>query len=411
MARDQRLTEKEIEHTLKPRTARYAVSDERGLSIEVFPTGGKLWHVRYRLKGKAERVTLGRWPDLSLKLARQKRDEALTLVALGQSPAAEKRKARLGTERSTTVEAFAKRYLTEVVAKDRKSDAMPRRYLDRDILPALRSKLICEVTTEEVRGVIWRKKEEGFDAAAGQIRGVLSRMFDFAMAQGLTDSNPVLTLPMRHVHKPRSRDRALSPDEIGTFLNAVFRSNMRTQFRVSLHLILLTMVRKSELLLAERRHVDLDAREWLIPAEHSKTGKPHVVYLSNQAITCFHQLFALAGPSHLVLPGRSSGKQPFAHNAINNALKVSLKGEQIAAFTIHDLRRTASTLLHEQGFVSDVVEKALNHTIGGVRGVYNRAEYGAQRREMLQFWANYIDGLIKTDPLAAARMPQLQSQE
>ena len=105
------------------------------------------------------------------------------------------------------------------------------------------------------------------------------------------------------------------------------------------------------------------------------------------------ELKPLASSSAWVLPGRGTLAKPFASNALNQALKVSLQGQEIPAFTIHDLRRTASTLLHEQGWVSDVVEKALNHTIGGVRGVYNRAEYAEQRRKMLQAWADYIDGL------------------
>jgi integrase len=103
------------------------------------------------------------------------------------------------------------------------------------------------------------------------------------------------------------------------------------------------------------------------------------------------------------LPGRSSLTKPFAHNAINSALKVALAGQPIPAFTIHDLRRTASTLLHEQGWSSDVVEKALNHTIGGVRGVYNRAEYAVQRREMLQFWADYVEELMSTGKVILGR--------
>lgn len=129
------------------------------------------------------------------------------------------------------------------------------------------------------------------------------------------------------------------------------------------------------------------------PGRDSKTGKPHIVYLSTQAKTLFKELKPLASSSIWVLPGRGSLTKPFASNALNQALKVSLQGQEIPAFTIHDLRRTASTLLHEQGWPSDVVEKALNHIIGGVRGVYNRAEYAEQRREMLQAWSDYIDGL------------------
>jgi integrase len=227
------------------------------------------------------------------------------------------------------------------------------------------------------------------------IRGLLKRLFDYAMTAGLTATNPVMALPMRHVHRARSRDRALAPQEIGVFLKAVMTSNVRRQFKVALRLILLTLVRKSELMLARWEHVDVEKAEWHIPAENSKTGKPHIVYLSPQALALFAELRSLAGGSELVLPGRGSLNKPFAHNAMNNALKVALRGQDIPAFTIHDLRRTASTLLHEHGWPADVVEKALNHTIGGVRGVYNRAEYAGQRREMLGFWGEYVEGLGK----------------
>ncbi len=212
---------------------------------------------------------------------------------------------------------------------------------------------------------------------------------------------------MRHVHKAKARERALSADEIKVFLTAAFESNIRRQFKIGLQLILLTMVRKSELLLARWSHVDFEAAEWHIPAEHSKTGKRHIVFLSRQAVALFKELQALAGGSELVMPGRGSLTKPFAHNAINNALKVALKGEAIPAFTVHDLRRTASTLLHENGWPSDVVEKALNHTIGGIRGVYNRAEYETQRREMLQFWADYIEQLMTTSKVILGRFRQV----
>jgi integrase len=243
----------------------------------------------------------------------------------------------------------------------------------------------------------------GFDAAAGALRGVLKRLFDFAVTLGLIQANPVLALPMRHGHKSRSRERALSEAGISAFLEAALESNIRRQFKVALQLILLTLVRKSELLLARWEHVDFYNAEWHILAEHSKTGKPHVVYLSQQAITHFKTLHLLACGSALVLPGRSSMTRPFAHNAINSALKVALRGQDTPAFTIHDLRRTASTVLHEKGWPADVVEKALNHTIGGIRGVYNRAEYEPQRREMVQFWADFIDRLAKPATALPAR--------
>jgi integrase len=328
-------------------------------------------------------------------------------VALGQSPAEQKRLAKIGGAATTTVADFGERFFREILAKDRKDTTIPRRYLDKQIVPAIGSKLVRDVTTEDVRSIIWKKKDEGFDAAAGQIRGLLKRLFDFALTCGLVPSNPVLALPMRHVHKAKARDRALSPGEIRAFLKAAFESNIRRQFKIALHLVLLTLVRKSELLLAKKSDVDLEAAEWHIPAEHSKTGKPHIVYLSRQSVGLFQELFALAGDSELVLPGRGSQSKPFAHNSINTALKTALQGQPIPAFTVHDLRRTASTLLHENGWPSDVVEKALNHVIGGVRGVYNRAEYAPQRREMLQFWADYVDGLVTSNQVVLARFRQV----
>ena len=134
---------------------------------------------------------------------------------------------------------------------------------------------------------------------------------------------------------------------------------------MALRLILPTLLRKSELMLARWEHVDVDKAEWHIPAENSKTGKPRIVYLSPQALALFAELRSLAGGSELVLPGRVSLNKPFAHNAMNNALKVALRGQDIPAFTLHDLRRTASTLLHEHGWPADVVEKAPNRTKPG----------------------------------------------
>lgn len=386
---------------LKPKERPYTVADERGLYVEVFPTGGVVWRYRYRLNAKQEKLTLGKYPALTLKNARLKRDEAAQSAAMGKSPAKQKQLAKVAAAGASTVAEFGEQFFRDVVAKDRRDATQPRRYFDKSVVPAIGNKSLSEVTTDDVRSIIWKKKEEGFDAAAGEVRGLLKRLFDYAITKGLVTANPVLALPMRHVHKAKSRDRALSPAEIRVFLKAAFESNIRRQFKIALHLILLTLVRKSELLLARWEHVNFEECEWQIPAENSKTGKPHIVFLSTQAIALFRGLQSLAGGSSLVLPGRGSLTKTFAANSINEALKVALQGQAIPAFTVHDLRRTASTLLHEKGWSSDVVEKALNHTIGGVRGVYNRAEYSKQRREMLQFWADFVEELLTSRPRTA----------
>ncbi|MFK1551924.1 tyrosine-type recombinase/integrase [Pseudomonas aeruginosa] len=388
---------------LKPRDKTYTVSDDRGLYLEVFPTGGMVWRYRYRLNGKYEKLTLGKYPALTLKNARLMRDGASQMAAVGESPAQKKQRAKVAGPEDTTLKQFAERFFKEIQQRDRKDTTMPRRYLEKDILPHIGMKPVCELTTEDVRAVIWRKKEQGFDAAAGQVRGLLKRILDYAVTCGLISANPVMALPMRHVYKAVSRERALSTEEIKKFLKAAHLSNIRRQFKISLQLILLTLVRKSELLLAKRKDLHLEEAEWHIPEENSKTGKPHIVYLSKQAVMLFEELLVLAGNSEWVLPGRGSLTKPFAHNALNKALKVALQGQDIPAFTIHDLRRTASTLLHEKGWASDVVEKALNHTLGGVRGVYNRAEYSEQRKAMLQAWADVIDALVPASSLVILR--------
>jgi integrase len=314
-----------------------------------------------------------------------------TMAAHGQSPAREKQLAKTAQASNSTVREFAERYFKEVVVRDRKDPRNMRRYLDNEILPALGTKTLREVTATDVQALVFRKRDNGQETAAAEMRNLIKRIFDYAIVCGSAHANPALALPVRFITKARARTRTLSPDEIRLYLQTLYQANIRRQFKLALHLILLTLVRKSEMLLAQWKDVNLDAGEWQVPTENSKTGQPHIVYLSKQAADLFGELKSLAGDSVLVMPGRGSLAKPFAHNAMNQAMgSISFN---IAPFTIHDLRRTGSTLLHEKGFPSDVVEKALNHTIGGIRGVYNRAEYADQRRKMLQFWGDYIEGL------------------
>jgi integrase len=328
---------------------------------------------------------------MSLKAARGERNRLATLLAGGHSPAQEKRLAKVALASGSTMREFSERYYREVVVRDRKDPRNIRRYLDNEILPVLGGKSIRDVTVMDVQTLVFRKRDNGQEAAAAEVRNLIKRIFDYAVVCGATQINPALALPTRFITKARARARALSPAEIRVYLHKLYRSNIRRQFKLALHLILLTLVRKSEMLLAQWKDVDLQSGEWQIPAENSKTGQPHIVYLSAQARVLLVELSVLAGGSNWVMPGRSTLAKPFAHNAMNQAMQ-SISFE-IAPFTIHDLRRTGATLLHENGFAADVVEKALNHTIGGVRGIYNRAEYAEQRRKMLQFWGDYVEGL------------------
>jgi site-specific recombinase XerD len=376
---------------LKPRADRYLVGDGQGLSLEILPSGSRSWRYRYRFNGKLEKVSLGQYPAFSLQAARKKRDEYAEMLAHGKSPARHKQAEKFAVAHTTTVFEFGERYFKEIIERDCKDSRPMRRYLDKEIYPRLADKAVRDVTPADVQAIVFRKRDGGAPSVAAQIRNLLKRMFEYAMANGLITVNPALSIPMRFITQARPRTRALSPEEIRIYLQTLYQSNIRRQFKLALHQILLTLVRKSELIFARWEHIDFDTGEWQIPAENSKTKAPHTIYLSRQSLQIFRELQNLAGGSPWVIPSRSSLAKPFSTTALNQALQGVSFG--IKPFTIHDMRRTSSTLLHEKGYPSDVIEKALNHTIGGVRGVYNRAAYADQRKKMLQFWADYIDSL------------------
>ena len=376
---------------LKPKATRYLASDGHGLSLEILPSGSRSWRYRYRLNGKLEKVSLGHYPAFSLQAARKKRDEYAEMLAHGKSPARHKQAEKFAVAHTTTVFEFGERYFKEIIERDCKDPRPMRRYLDNEIYPRLAEKAVRDITPGEVQAIVFRKRDGGAPSSAARIRNLLKRMFEYAIANGLVTVNPALSIPMRFITQARPRTRALSPEELRIYLQTLYQSNIRRQFKLALHQILLTLVRKSELIFTRWEHVDFETAEWQIPAENSKTKVPHVIYLSHQSVQIFRELHDLAGGSPWVIPSRSSLAKPFCTTALNQALEgVSFS---IKPFTIHDMRRTGSTLLHEKGFPSDVIEKSLNHTIGGVRGVYNKAQYSDQRRKMLQFWGDYVEGL------------------
>ena len=377
---------------LKPQAARYLVSDGRGLSLDVLPSGKMSWLYRYRLNGKYGKVNLGRYPDLSLKAARSKRDERAAQVASGINPALEVQQRRAGQSTNPTVKEFGERYYKEQVLRRWKDPQSIRRYLDNEIFPTLGEKALKDVNALDVQGLVYRKRDNGRIAAAIQLRMVLKQIFDYAIETRLLTINPASMVATRYIGKARKRARVLTPKEIRLYLHTIYQSNIRRQFKLALHIILLTLSRKSELLLARWKDVNFDAGEWLIPEENAKGGKPHLVYMSTLVAEMFRELKNLAGDSELVLPGRNRLTRPFAKNALNKALE-GLTFD-MDPLTIHDLRRTGATLLTEHGFNRDVIEKALSHEAQGIRAVYIVAEFAEQRRKMLQWWADYVDSIV-----------------
>lgn len=385
------LTDAKIK-SLKPRTARYMESDGSGLSLDVLPSGKKTWLFRYRLNGKQERVTLGQYPAMSLKMARDKRGELATEAAKGKSPATEKKLARAGLSTNPSVREFGERYYAEQVVPNWKNPSGIRRYLDKEIYPALGEKTLNDVNALDVQTLVYRKRDGGQVQAAIQLRGVIKRLFDYAIETQLATINPAAMVATRYIGKARKRSRVLTSSEIRLYLRTIYQSNIRRQFKLALHIILLTLSRKSELLLARWEHVNFETGEWLVPTENAKSDKPHIVYISTQVAEMLQELKRLACNSELVLPGRGSLTKPFAKNALNKALEgVTF---DMSPVTIHDLRRTAATQLTEHGFNRDVIEKALSHEAEGIRAVYIIAEYAEQRKKMLQWWGDYVDGIM-----------------
>ncbi len=378
---------------LRSRQKPYQVADGAGLFIEVTPRGKRVWRLRYRLNNRQEKVTLGEYPAYSLGAARKWREECREFVGRGESPMKAKQAAKDQAKGTDTVAAFAEKWLEDVVAKNVKDTRNLRRALYKDVIPAIGTKRLTEVTVLDVLAITDRIKARGADHMALVTRNAMKRMYAYAISREKATTNPAAAIEARYIAQAKSRDVALSSEEIGKLLRAIYSSSMRRSNKLALHLLILCMVRKSELLNARWDEIDFEEKLWTIPAERMKQDRPHIVHLSDQVLAMFEELQTLASGSDYVLPSRNDLRRPISHSSLNVAIRTL--DVDIRDFVIHDFRRTASTHLHETGFNSDWIEKALAHEQKGVRGVYNRAEYADQRRDMLQWWANFVDSQIE----------------
>ena len=413
--------------TLKAGDKAFSESDGGGLFVEIMPGGAKVWRMRYRISGrgaKQEKVTLGDYPTYSLAEARAWRDECKILAGRGLSPMALRRgdaipedaapavkelaqafisewclktreKTRIkeaAVKEADTVEVFAMRWYKEIAEPANSNPRNILRALEKDVIPAIGGKQIADVTVTDILAITDKIKNRGADQAALQTRNVLKRLFAYAIAREKTQFNPAAAIEAKFIASAKSRDVALSPEEVGRLLRAIYQSSMNRAHKLALHLLILCMVRKSELIEARWEELDLEKAEWAIPGERMKKDKPHLVSLSRQAVAMFEELKELASGSEWVFPSRGSLKQPIAKSTLN--VVVRALAVDVRDFVIHDFRRTASTHLHEAGFNSDWIEKCLAHETKGIRGVYNRAQYAGQRREMLQWWADFVDSQI-----------------
>lgn len=413
---------------LKPGEKPYIETDEGGLHLEVMPGGAKVWRLRYRIGGrgsKQEKVSLGEYPTYSLAEARTWRDDCKVLVGRGLSPmalkrgdpipedtkpevkemaqaflqnwcwrAVEKAKAKEAEALAgDTVESFARHWYAEIAEPANSNPRNIKRVLEKDVIPAIGSKQIADVTVSDVLAITDKIKARGADQMALQTRNVLKRLFAYAIAREKATFNPAAAVEAKFVATAKSRDVALTPDELGRLLRAIYQSSMKRSHKLALHLLILCMVRKSELIEAKWEEIDFEKAEWSIPGERMKKDKPHLVPLPRQAVAMFEELKGLSSGSEWIFPSRGDLHKPIAKSTLNVAVRTM--DHDVQDFVIHDFRRTASTHLHEAGFNSDWIEKALTHETKGIRGVYNRAQYMEQRKEMLQWWADFVNAQIE----------------
>ena len=386
---------------LKPQRKLYKVSDRDGMYVVVQPSGAIVFRYDYRLNGRRETLTLGRYgPDgLSLARAREKLIDAKRAISEGRSPAQEKQHDKRRLKEAKRFGEFGEKWFQESRMAD-STRAMRRSIYERDILPTFRNKLLTEIAPDDLRMMCGKVKDRGAPATAVHVRDIVKLIFAFAILHGEKIANPADEVGPASIATFVPKDRSLSPAEIRVMLGQLDHVPTLPTIRLGMKLFLLTMVRKSELQDATWDEVDFENAVWSIPKERMKRSKAHNVYLSEQAVDIFIALKTCAGNSRYVLPSRYDADAPMSRatfNRITTAVVVRAKKEglPLEPFTVHDLRRTGSTLLNELGFNSDWIEKCLAHEDGrSSRGVYNKAEYEHQRRHMMQEWSNMLDAWV-----------------
>lgn len=390
------LTDKAVK-ALKPRERPFKVSDERGLYALVTPAGGVLWRLKYRFAGREKLLALGAYPDMSLKLAREKRDDARAEVAAGRDPSLTRRIEKMA--QADTFEGLAREWLGKLHMK---STGQLRHRLETYAFPLLGRRPIATLTAVDVLAALRRIESRGKHETAHRVRALVGRVFRYAVASGRAERDPTADLKGALTAKTSTHFPAITDKRrVGQLLRSIDGYQGQPAVMAALKLAPLVFVRPGELRGSQWSEFELHDAEWLIPGERMKMGRDHVVPLSTQAIEILDELQKHTGTGALLFPSLRHKDRPISENTLNAALR-SLgysKDEQ----TAHGFRTIASTFLHELGYDTLLIELQLAHRDkNAVRDSYNRAERLEDRRTMMQAWADYLDGL-KADTGAKVR--------
>lgn len=386
---------------LKPREKIYKVADRDGMYVRVTPRGAISFLLDYRLNGRRETVHLGKYghDGISLARAREKCLDARRAIREGRSPAIEKQRDKRRIKEAKSFGQFGEKWLTAAPMAD-STRAMRRTIYERELLPVWRNRLLTEITPHDLRVHCGKIVDRSAPATAIHVRDIVKQIYGFAILHGEKVANPADEVGPASIATFVPRDRSLSPSEIRVMLKQLEHIATLPTIRLGMKLYLLTMVRKSELQDAVWDEVDFENSVWTIPKERMKRSKAHNVYLSRQTLDIMIALKTCAGNSRYLLPSRYDADAPMSRATFNRVTyavveRAKAEGLPLEPFTVHDLRRTGSTLLNELGFNSDWIEKCLAHEDGrSSRGVYNKAEYEVQRRHMMQEWSDILDAWV-----------------
>lgn len=365
---------------LKPAKKIYKVADQRGLYAAVTPSGAVSFRYDYRVNGRRETLVIGRYdPSLSARKprkpensdsewlcfpeARLLRDQAYGAIQRGESPSRAKVEKRVEATEALTFGRWAEKYFVETALAD-STRAMRKSVYERNLASEFGRLKLEEITPARLMARCEKIKERGAAAPAVQARDIVLQVYRFVQARGLKVDNPAEAIRPSAIASFKPRDRALSPAEIHVFFSALEQTPTMPTLRLAIRFMLLTLVRKSEFILAMWGEIDFDAAVWTIPKERMKAGRPHIVYLSQQALDILVAFKTYFGASSYVHPGRYETASPISAATLNRVIDSTVKlirddGTDFDPFTVHDLRRTASTLLHEAGFNTDWIEKCL----------------------------------------------------
>jgi integrase len=376
----------------QPHDKPYKLFDKHGLYLLVTPRGARGWRIKYRVNGHEKLLSFGPYPTVSLAKARQKLRRAKALLLDGIDPSL-KRKAEKYAG-ADSFEAVAREWYGRHECRwaDSYSDHIIRRF-ERDIFPWIGNKLIKKISPADILTCLKRIEARGTRETAHRVYQNICWVFRHAAVTGRVIHDP--SAPLKGALLPTNEKRLASitdPKELGELLRAIDAYSGSHTVRTALRLAPYVFVRPTELRAAEWSEFQLDIKEWRIPESRMKMRVPHIVPLSTQAIALLRDIQSATGDGQYVFPSPRSRTRPLSNVALLAALR--RMGYEQGTLTVHGFRTTASTLLNEQGWRADAIERQLAHgERDHVRAVYNHAEYLPERKLMMQDWANYLDEL------------------